>query len=106
MIQAYGTGRWLLVVSYASKKSAFEILNKEGTHSFLTYFNEVAVLCLRTCICRNAHRAIMIWEAFGYLISALASNNLYYNPYRGFFKFPHGGDAKNKERGMKKRKYG
>ncbi len=25
MIQAYGTGRWLLVVYYASKKSAFEI---------------------------------------------------------------------------------
>jgi len=39
----------------------------------------------------------MIWEAFGYLISALASNNLYNNPYRGFFKFSHDGDAKAQE---------
>jgi hypothetical protein len=41
----------------------------------------------------------LVWR----LISALASNTLYYSPYRGFFKFPHA-IAKKKERGMKKGK--
>jgi hypothetical protein len=37
------------------------------------------------------------------LISALASNTLYYSPYRGFFKFPHSDDGQNKERRIKKK---